>query len=180
MLAAARRAFVEHGYRGATMRGIAAEAGVDAALLNYRFGSKRGLFIAAMGAALDPASRVAAALDGPAAGTPRRLVDAAVSVLADDEARAAMREVVGAALGDPQLRLALAEYVDREIVARIERRLGGPAARERAAAAVTVLSGVVFANHLVGVPTVTEADRDAYAQRIEAALVAAARPRISA
>jgi AcrR family transcriptional regulator len=44
ILASARRAFAEHGYEGAGLRGIAEGAGVTAMMINRYFGSKEGLF----------------------------------------------------------------------------------------------------------------------------------------
>lgn len=44
ILASARRAFAEHGYEGAGLRGIAEGAGVTAMMVNRYFGSKEGLF----------------------------------------------------------------------------------------------------------------------------------------
>jgi AcrR family transcriptional regulator len=41
---AAREVFIEQGYDGATVRTIAARAGVDAAMVNHWFGGKEGLF----------------------------------------------------------------------------------------------------------------------------------------
>src|SRR2546421_11881353 len=48
IVAAARKLFAEYGYRGATMRAIAREANVDAALIHHFFTSKEGVFAAAM------------------------------------------------------------------------------------------------------------------------------------
>ncbi len=44
LITAAREVFIEQGYDGATVRAIAAKAGVDAAMVNHWFGSKEGLF----------------------------------------------------------------------------------------------------------------------------------------
>ncbi len=44
LITAAREVFIEQGYDGATVRGIAARAGVDAAMVNHWFGGKEGLF----------------------------------------------------------------------------------------------------------------------------------------
>lgn len=44
ILAAARKAFAEHGYDGAGLRGIAEAAGVTAMMVGRYFGSKEGLF----------------------------------------------------------------------------------------------------------------------------------------
>ncbi|MDN5860836.1 MAG: TetR family transcriptional regulator [Pseudonocardia sp.] len=48
LLDAARAAFVELGYDGATVRAIAERAGVDPAMVNHWFGSKERLFTSAM------------------------------------------------------------------------------------------------------------------------------------
>ena len=48
ILEAARAQFAEHGYRGATIRAIAATAGVDPALVHHFYGTKEALFAAAM------------------------------------------------------------------------------------------------------------------------------------
>jgi Transcriptional regulator len=48
LLEAARAVFTESGYDGATVRGIATRAGVDAAMVNHWFGSKEGLFAEAV------------------------------------------------------------------------------------------------------------------------------------
>lgn len=44
IISAAREQFLEHGYARATLRKIAAEAGVDHTLVNYYFGTKENLF----------------------------------------------------------------------------------------------------------------------------------------
>ena len=68
VLAAARAAFAERGFDGATIRGIAADAGVDPALVHHYFGSKDKLFLAAVEAPADPAELLPEVL----AGRPRR------------------------------------------------------------------------------------------------------------
>jgi len=57
ILDAAERAFAAQGLAGARVAAIAADAGVNKAMLYYYFGSKEGLFEAALG-------RVAAAVEG--------------------------------------------------------------------------------------------------------------------
>ncbi|CAL1240425.1 TetR family transcriptional regulator [Candidatus Methylocalor cossyra] len=53
ILAAARARFAADGYERATIRAIAAEAGVDPALVVRHYGNKAGLFAAAAAAELD-------------------------------------------------------------------------------------------------------------------------------
>src|SRR4051794_2893574 len=54
IVTAARRQFGELGYRRASMRGIAAEAGVDPRLILHFFGSKQELFVALVDLPFDP------------------------------------------------------------------------------------------------------------------------------
>jgi AcrR family transcriptional regulator len=65
VLAAARTAFAERGFDGATIRGIAADAGVDPALVHHYFGSKDKLFLAAVEAPADPADLLPEVLSAP-------------------------------------------------------------------------------------------------------------------
>jgi AcrR family transcriptional regulator len=54
ILIAARDAFAERGFDGASIRAIAAAAGVDPALVHHYFGTKDRLFLAAMNFPADP------------------------------------------------------------------------------------------------------------------------------
>jgi AcrR family transcriptional regulator len=61
---AARERFMRHGYERATVRAIAADAGVDVAMVYYFFGSKEGLFTAStLTGPEHPLHQVAALLD---------------------------------------------------------------------------------------------------------------------
>ncbi|HWD06409.1 MAG TPA: TetR family transcriptional regulator [Amycolatopsis sp.] len=63
---AARTVFADNGYERATVRAIAARAGVDAAMVNHWFGSKEGLFAqAVLELPFEPVELVAALRDGP-------------------------------------------------------------------------------------------------------------------
>jgi AcrR family transcriptional regulator len=62
ILAAARERFGDRGYEGATIRAIAADAGVDPALVYHFYGSKERLFAAAMRVPAVAGEVVAAAL----------------------------------------------------------------------------------------------------------------------
>jgi AcrR family transcriptional regulator len=54
ILAAAMERFARRGYETASLRDIAAEAGVDVALIGRYFGGKEGLFTAALKASIHP------------------------------------------------------------------------------------------------------------------------------
>src|SRR3954447_18671652 len=74
ILAAGRARFFADGYDAVTLRSIAADAGVDVALVSYWFGSKKGLFAAAMDLAVSPAEMLARALPGPVDAIAERIV----------------------------------------------------------------------------------------------------------
>src|SRR3954467_14119450 len=71
ILAAARTRFAAEGYRSASLRAVARDVGVDAALVVRYFGSKPGLFAAAT----DIDLRVPDLTDGPAGEHGKRLVE---------------------------------------------------------------------------------------------------------
>jgi AcrR family transcriptional regulator len=85
LLAAAKRGFARHGFRGASVRAIAAAAGVNPALVRYHFGSKAGLYARVIDEAMGGLrERLVGALAGAAgqlagagvAGTPAGVEDA--------------------------------------------------------------------------------------------------------
>lgn len=54
LLAAARQAFAEHGFRAASLRAIAQAADVNPAMVHYYFGNKKGLYRAMLAEVLEP------------------------------------------------------------------------------------------------------------------------------
>ncbi|KOG90248.1 TetR family transcriptional regulator, partial [Streptomyces varsoviensis] len=70
MLTAARYRFAEHGYERTTIRAVAADAGIDPAMVMRYYGSKDQLFEAALRIDL----RLPELRDVPRADVPRRLV----------------------------------------------------------------------------------------------------------
>lgn len=74
ILAAARESFAAAGFSGTTVRGVAATAGVDAALVHHYFGTKHELFLAAVELPLDPRERIAPVVAGGPNGAGARLL----------------------------------------------------------------------------------------------------------
>jgi AcrR family transcriptional regulator len=81
ILAAAREAFAEKGFDGASIRAIATSAGVDPALVHHYFGTKDELFLATVGAPLDPGVIVSSVVDsGSLDDLPERLLRTFLSI----------------------------------------------------------------------------------------------------
>jgi AcrR family transcriptional regulator len=149
ILEAARGAFLAHGYTAVTMRSVAAQAGVDAALVSYWFGSKRGLFAAALDLAVSPADVLDEALAGDDDGIAARVIGALVAAWDDAATGAPLRAVASAAASDPTVGRLVSEALERELLDRVAARLQGPDARERAAAFCTGTAGLVFLRYLL-------------------------------
>lgn len=87
ILAAARTLFASGGFTATTVRAIAAEAGVDAALVHHYFGTKDDLFVAALEIPVDPRERLAEVIAAGPDGAGERLVRTFLSVWDDPELR---------------------------------------------------------------------------------------------
>ncbi|MBT1675688.1 TetR/AcrR family transcriptional regulator [Curtobacterium aurantiacum] len=176
LLDAARGSLLERGYTRTTLRAVAATADVDVALIGYYFGSKRGLFSEAILEAVSPPEALAIALQGDAEQLPQRLLAVALAVWDDPVDGQSLRSVVTAALAEPQLRRALVEFLERELVARFADHLGGPAATARASAALTTIAGLLFTRHLLGMGPIRTASRGDVIRQLTPALRASLAP----
>ena len=143
LLAAARPLFLDRGYRGTTVRAVASVAGVDQALIAYHFGSKRGLFAAALRLPCADLAALDHALHGSPAGLADRLLDTVCRQW--DTAEPAESQLL---VRDESTLRAVRDYLDGELRSRIAEFLGGPQAALRATAAVGVLGGLVHVRYL--------------------------------
>jgi AcrR family transcriptional regulator len=177
VLAAARRQFLADGYKAVTMRSIAAEAGVDVALVSYYFGSKSALFGAAMSWAVNPMDVVDEVLHGDRAELAERFVRRLLSIWDDPEAGSPVLAMVAAAGQDPALAALLRELFERELIARLAAALGGDdEARQRAGYVAVVMGGLVFTRHILRIGPVATASVDDIVGRIAPALRAVLDP----
>lgn len=87
ILSVAREHFAAHGFVGASVRGIAGAAGVDAALVHHYFGTKEDLFVAALQLKVDPREVLLPVIEGGVDGAGERLVRMFFSVWEDETAR---------------------------------------------------------------------------------------------
>ncbi|ROO84618.1 TetR family transcriptional regulator [Actinocorallia herbida] len=126
ILRAARRAFAFHPYDMVTLRAIAAEAGVSAALIVKHFGGKEQLFEAVA----DFSGDVEALLAVPLADLGRHLVETAVMVRHRDLPPPLIRVVFGIGAGDE--RELLLRRFREQATDRLAALLPGPRAALRA------------------------------------------------
>jgi AcrR family transcriptional regulator len=154
IVAAARAEFGRHGYEGATMRAIAAGAGVDVALLGYYFGTKSGLFVASLELPVNPADVLTTILGEGIDGAAGRLLAVLLNVW-DQPATGAP---LIAMLRSLSTRAAvLREFIERRLVAPLAAAIKGRGADLRAAAFTSQVLGLVLERYVLEIEPLASA-----------------------
>ncbi|MFI8243362.1 TetR family transcriptional regulator [Streptomyces sp. NPDC085866] len=149
ILDVARRRFLEGGYQDVTLRSIAAEAGVDLALVSYYFGSKKGLLSAALALTVNPSDILGRAAEGDPATFPQRALHALLSLWEDTETGAPLRALVAGAAHDAAFADLVREMTEKELIDKIASRTGGRDARKRAAAFCAQIAGLIVTRYIL-------------------------------
>ncbi|MFV0535319.1 MAG: TetR family transcriptional regulator [Cumulibacter sp.] len=117
LIEAARAEFANGGYAGATVRAIAARAGVDPAMINHHFGSKQGLFAAAVELPFNPGDvDLAQIVSGPRDELASRLLGEFLRQwdrAGSESASSMLRTALGSEEATAQLRTVLLETLVR-------------------------------------------------------------------
>lgn len=171
ILAAARERFAGQGYDRVRMRDVAADAGVDVALVNYHFGSKDGLFAAALAMPTPLASLMADVLEqGDIDDFAERFLRRVLEVWDDPQTGGALVALVRSAMSHPPAAEQLRAFVQAELLARVAGRLQGPDADARAALFGSQLIGLLLYRHVLHVEPVASMARDELVRRAAPAL----------
>lgn len=158
ILDAARTAFAERGFAGTTVRAVAEGAGVDPALVHHFFGTKDGLFAAALALPADLVDRLPHLLDGDRAGVGERMTRTYLSLWEDPVTSAPLRAVVRSAVTHDSAATLLRELIASRLLVHATARLGGDAPELRLALAGAHLVGVAMVRHVVRLEPVASAD----------------------
>ena len=158
ILAAARRHFMQAGYAEVTLRAIADDAGVDAALINYFFGSKRDLFGAAMALPVNPAESLADLLAEGTHDLGKRILERLLSVWDNPTSRDPLLVLVRSAASEERAAELLREFVEQELIAPISETLAGKDARLRAGALASQLLGLIYARYVLRLEPLASAE----------------------
>lgn len=160
ILDAARVRFAEHGFHAATIRGIAAEAGVDPALVHHYFGSKEDLFGAAIDLPLRPAEAAEMVLAGGVEEMGERLVRLFFSVWETPESRDALVAMLRGAFTTEQGARTLREFFESTLLERVAPALELPDARLRMSLVASHMVGVAVLRYVVGFETLRSVPLD--------------------
>jgi AcrR family transcriptional regulator len=151
ILEAARGRFGEAGYDRTSLRAIAADAGVDQALIVHFFGSKIGLFLAAVDLPFDAAIAIPTIVDGPRDGLGDRVARFMLAVMDNEGARATVTAIVRAATSEPEAARLLRDRLTHELWGPVARSLRVRQAEVRIALVGSQIIGLVLARYVVKV-----------------------------
>src|SRR5260370_25719490 len=159
ILAAARSDFGKTGYEGTTIRGIAAQAKVDPALVMHHFDSKDVVFLAAVKFPVDPADFIPRLLAPGLDGLGDRLVRFFVETW-DSPAGSPFLGLIRSVVGNEDAADQLREFVTREVLGRLAHALELDQPQLRAALVASQLVGLAMLRYVVRVEPLASARAD--------------------
>jgi len=149
LLEAARRLFAERGYEGASLRAIAAAAGVDAALVAHFFGSKADLLAAAVDWPFDPDAALARLLARGPDHVGEALSELFLRVWDDERQRNPLLTLLRAATTEPRAATLLHEFVCARLLGPLLAELGSDQPELRSDLVTAQLSGLALTRYLL-------------------------------
>lgn len=142
LLHAAREVFNESGYDGATVRHIAGRAGVDPAMVNHWFGSKEGLFGAAvLELPFQPQELLDRLIAGPAEQLGERIVHTFLSVW-DETGGGVFIALVRSVTAHEQATHVLRDIFVKQLFTRLAAKIGAADAPLRATLVASQMIGL--------------------------------------
>jgi len=157
---AALEQFTKLGYDRATIRDIAAAAGVDPALVLHYFGSKDQLLVAALEFPVNPRELVTELLAGGVEGLSERLLRRALSVWSSQRGGGTMVGLIRSAASHDEAARMMKEFFAREVTGRVARSLGMPQPELRAALVASQVIGLALARFVVRFEPIATASID--------------------
>ena len=148
ILDAARSRFAAGGFRATTIRAVAADAGVDAALVHHYFGTKDDLFLAALQLPVDPRKLLAPVLGGGVEGAAERFLGVFLSAWDDPELQPALLAVARGVMEPGGGRL-LSEGFLPVVVRPIAEALGVDRPEDRMPLVASQMMGLILVRYVL-------------------------------
>ncbi|HXZ82770.1 MAG TPA: TetR family transcriptional regulator [Acidimicrobiales bacterium] len=166
ILAAASCQFAEHGYDHAALRAIAADAGVDQKLIAYYFGSKKELFVAAVGLPLNLAGMAPTILSGDPATIEQRLAAFLAAIFEQPDLHRRLTGIVRAAAGEPAVAPMIRELLTRGLFVPLAETLDSGNPRLRLNLFCSQIVGLILARDVAGLEPLTSMPPQALARAV--------------
>ena len=158
ILRAARDSFADKGFTATSIRAVAREAGVDAALVHHYFDSKDELFIEAMAIPVDPRQIAAHILDGPREELGRRIATVFLGVWESADGQQRMKAIFRSVVSSDEVARVMREGITQLIIQPVSRAIDVPDAHLRVSLVATQLIGLAMARYLVELEPVAGTD----------------------
>lgn len=165
LLNAAREEFRHHGYSGATVRAIAARAGVDPAMVNHWFGSKEGLFTAAMSLPVNLDEVARELIDGDPGLLGERIVRRFLTVW-DTAGGSRFVALVHSFASHEQAMLMMRDFIVSVLFARIIKAIGTDQPDLRAALCGSQVFGLGMTRYVMRLEPLASANHDTIVRAI--------------
>jgi AcrR family transcriptional regulator len=158
ILVAARNQFAERGYDGTTIRGIAAEAGVNPALVHHFYGTKDQVFVAALNLPINPSLVVATLLDGPREEIGYRILRLFLTLWREPATRTPFLALVRSVSTNEQAAAMMRQFIDRAVLAKVAEALDIP--RLRLNGMISQVIGIAMTRYVIRLEPIASADED--------------------
>ncbi|TDO43230.1 TetR family transcriptional regulator [Kribbella sp. VKM Ac-2527] len=149
ILKAARESFAGRGFTATSIRAVAREAGVDAALVHHYFDSKDELFIESMALPIDPRQVAAAILDGPRDELGRRIVTVFLGVWESPDGQQRMKAILRSVVTSDEVARLMREGITKMIIDPVAKMIDAPDAKLRVTLVASHLIGMALCRYLV-------------------------------
>lgn len=170
IVAVARQAFGARGYDATSLRSIAAEADVDPGLLIHYFGTKEGVFRAALEVTIQP-DQLFAGLEGlDRSEMAEQIVRRYLSMLDRPEARDVVMGLVRSAVSNEHAADMLRELLLQALLRSLVSLMAKPDAQLRASLIVAQLIGIAMLRHVARSEQVVRAKDEKLVQLVGPAI----------
>jgi AcrR family transcriptional regulator len=157
---AARRLFAERGFDRTSIRAIAAEAGVDPALVHHYFGTKQRLFIEAVDFPIDAVRALESLAVDDVSHVGERLVRFALQLWDDPVVLPRLLSVLRSAVTDPEAARLLGQLFTRQGPVQLVHAIDADQPDLRAELVGTQLVGLAVARHVLRLEPLASADHE--------------------
>lgn len=160
ILAEAKDAFSAQGYTATSLRAVARSAGVDPSLVTHFFGSKAGLFDAAVELPVDPATLVGTLLAGGVSGLGERIVRAFLLVWDGAPGQGPMLAMLRGAVSHEDSADRLRTLLLRVILRPLVDGTGADQPERRAALVASQVVGLAMTRYVLRLEPIASASAD--------------------
>ncbi len=160
VLVAARRRFATYGYDASSLRAIASDAHVDAALLVHYFGTKEALFIAAVGLPGQLPEVFTDIVPLPKKQAAETLVRRYLDIIDSEHSRNTVLALVRSAVSSDKAASMLRKFLSDMLLDVIEQRQANGVPRLKASLIAAQLVGIAMVRHVLRLPPLAKASPD--------------------